>query len=111
MRRLSTGSRRQRITDDDITGAVIEGIPDMAKKISCGCAFPVTESSSLANHANRWKRLVPFTFVQSPVSALQEHDVSWILVDTGSAVTACPPTHAQEMPFILRERVIWQEIA
>ena len=31
MRRLSTGSRRQRITDDDITGAVIEGIPDMAE--------------------------------------------------------------------------------
>ena len=34
------------------------------------------------------------------MSALQENDVSWILVGSGSAVTACPPTHAQEAPII-----------
>ena len=37
--------------------------------------FAVTESTSLGNHADRWNRLVVLiviTFVQEPVSALQE---------------------------------------
>ena len=62
-----------------------------------------TERPSLGNRANRWKGLVALTiitFVQEPVSELQENDVSWILVDSGSAVTARPPTHAQEVPLI-----------
>ena len=40
--------------------------------------------ASLGNHTNRWKRLVALmiiTFMQEPVSALQENDVSWTFVD------------------------------
>ena len=55
--------------------------------------FAVTDEPSLGNHAVRLKRLV----VQS---TLQENDVSWNLVDSGSAVTACPPTIAKEVRII-----------
>ena len=76
--------------------------PNMASS-SRNCVFDVAESLSLDNHANRCKRLlvvIVITYVQERVSALEEGDSSWILVDSGSAVTACPPTHAQEVPII-----------
>ena len=63
--------------------------------------FAGTDKPSLCNHAVRWKRLVVVLivlFVQEPVSALEEDDVSWVLVGPRSAVTACPPTHAQDVP-------------
>ena len=75
------------ITDDVITGAVIEGIPHMASS-SHDNVFAVTEGPHLGNHVIRCKRLVGLmiiTFVQAPVSALPENDASWILLDFGSA--------------------------
>ena len=87
------------IRDDEITGAVIEGIPNMASS-SHDHVFAVTERPRLGNHVIRWKRLVVFmmtTVVQVPVSTPPEYDVSWILVDSRSAVIARPLTHAQEV--------------
>ena len=77
-------------------GAVIECTPNTAIS-SHDFVFAGTEKPSLCNHAVRWKRQVVVLIVQ-PVSALQEDGVSWVLVGPRSAVTACPPTHAQDVP-------------
>ena len=96
--------------DDENIGAVIKGIPNMASN-SHDYVIAVADSPRLDNHPNRWKMLVVLmviTFVQEPVSALQDNcDTSWILAFFGSAVTACPPTHAEEVPIIRgSERVL-----
>ena len=52
---------------------------------SHGNVFSVTEKLNLGNHANRWKRLdvlMIINFANEPMSALQEHDVSWKPVDS-----------------------------
>ena len=91
------------VTDDEmITGAVVEGMFNMASS-SHDYLFAVMEKSRLGNHTVRWQRvfvLLIIFFLLEPMSALQENDVSWILVGSGLAVTACPPTHSQEAPII-----------
>ena len=80
------------ITDDEITGAVIEGNPNVASS-SHDNKFAVTESQSLGSHGCGWKRLVVLmiiTSVQEPVSALQDNDVSWVQISSG-----CVPTDAR----------------
>ena len=69
----------------EITGAVIEGIPNMS-----------------SSQDYMWKKLVVLlTDMHEPVPALQQNcDTSWILVGCGTAVTLCPPTLAQEVPII-----------
>ena len=87
-------------TDDEIMCFVIECISSMAIS-SHDFVFAGADKPSLGNHAVRWKIQVVVLivlFVQEPVSALQEEDVSWVLVGLRSAVTACPPTHAQDVP-------------
>ena len=86
------------ISDDEIT-SVVRG---HAHHGSHDNVFAVTEKPSLGNHAVRWKRVVLLiiSLVQQPVSVLQESDVSRILVHSGSAVAACPATHAHEVPLI-----------
>ena len=93
------------ITDDQgeqRTGAVIEGISNMANS-SRDYVLAVTEGPRLDNNAIRWKKLIVLmliTFMHEPVSAQDNSDVSWILVGSCSAATACPPTHAQELQII-----------
>ena len=98
----STKKQTATITDDEITTAVIEGIPNMASS-NHDHVCAVTEKPRLGNQAVRWKKpivLLTISVVQESVSALQVNDVSWVLLDSGSAVTACPPTQAQEVPII-----------
>ena len=74
------------ITVDDITGAVIKGVPHAASS-SHDFTFAVTDSSSMDNYADWCKKLVVLlliTFMHEPVSALQDScDTSWSLVDSG----------------------------
>ena len=91
--------------DDEISDAVVERIPNMASS-SRNCVFDVTESLSLDNHANRCKRLlvvIVITYVQEPVSALQDNGESWILVDSRSAVTACRRTLRRCQSFVAQK--------
>ena len=66
-------------------------------------AFAVTEKPKTDNHIHRWKTLVVLMLglMQEPVSPLEDKgDTSSTIVDSWSAVAACPATRVEEVRII-----------